>query len=127
MAGILDIVNINMLGAVRVISVEQGEDPRDFTTGFTATPIYYRQALPVDATRTGPCIVEQMDTTTVVPPQATLCVDALGASTSRCPRADEPWRCAQGHAVVCLEGQAPVPARRTGAHGGTPLQKNTFR
>ncbi|MEE8292639.1 MAG: hydantoinase/oxoprolinase family protein, partial [Candidatus Tectomicrobia bacterium] len=30
-AGILDIVNANMMGAVRVISVEQGEDPRDFT------------------------------------------------------------------------------------------------
>jgi N-methylhydantoinase A len=29
-AGILDIVNTNMLGAVRVISVEQGEDPREF-------------------------------------------------------------------------------------------------
>jgi N-methylhydantoinase A len=29
-AGILDIVNANMMGAVRVISVEQGEDPRDF-------------------------------------------------------------------------------------------------
>jgi len=30
-AGILEIVNVNMMGAVRVISVEQGEDPRDFT------------------------------------------------------------------------------------------------
>jgi N-methylhydantoinase A len=29
-AGILDIVNANMMGAVRVISVEQGEDPREF-------------------------------------------------------------------------------------------------
>jgi N-methylhydantoinase A len=29
-AGILDIVNVNMMGAVRVISVERGEDPRDF-------------------------------------------------------------------------------------------------
>jgi N-methylhydantoinase A len=29
-AGILDIVNANMMGAVRVISVEQGEDARDF-------------------------------------------------------------------------------------------------
>jgi len=29
-AGILDIVNANMIGAVRVISVEQGEDPREF-------------------------------------------------------------------------------------------------
>ncbi len=30
-AGVLDIVNANMMGAVRVISVEQGADPRDFT------------------------------------------------------------------------------------------------
>ena len=28
--GVLDIVNVNMLGAVRVISVERGEDPRRF-------------------------------------------------------------------------------------------------
>jgi N-methylhydantoinase A len=30
-AGIIEIVNVNMMGAVRVISIEQGEDPRDFT------------------------------------------------------------------------------------------------
>src|SRR5687768_3026490 len=30
-AGLLEIINVNMMGAVRVISVEQGEDPRDFT------------------------------------------------------------------------------------------------
>ncbi len=30
-AGMLEIVNVNMIGALRVISVEQGEDPRDFT------------------------------------------------------------------------------------------------
>lgn len=30
-AGVLEIVNVNMMGAVRVISVEQGEDPREFT------------------------------------------------------------------------------------------------
>jgi N-methylhydantoinase A len=29
-AGIIEIINVNMMGAVRVISVEQGEDPRDF-------------------------------------------------------------------------------------------------
>ena len=29
-AGILEIINVNMMGAVRVISVEQGEDPRGF-------------------------------------------------------------------------------------------------
>jgi N-methylhydantoinase A len=30
-AGVLEIINVNMRGAVRVISVEQGEDPREFT------------------------------------------------------------------------------------------------
>jgi N-methylhydantoinase A len=30
-AGVIEIVNVNMMGAVRVISVEQGEDPRSFT------------------------------------------------------------------------------------------------
>ena len=30
-AGVLEIINVNMMGALRVISVEQGEDPRDFT------------------------------------------------------------------------------------------------
>ncbi len=30
-AGVLEIINVNMMGAVRVISVEQGEDPRNFT------------------------------------------------------------------------------------------------
>lgn len=30
-AGVLEIINVNMMGAVRVISVEQGEDPRDFS------------------------------------------------------------------------------------------------
>jgi N-methylhydantoinase A len=29
-AGIVEIINVNMMGALRVISVEQGEDPRDF-------------------------------------------------------------------------------------------------
>src|SRR4029079_15157153 len=30
-AGVIEIINVNMMGAVRVISVEQGIDPRDFT------------------------------------------------------------------------------------------------
>jgi len=29
-AGVIEIVNVNMMGALRVISIEQGEDPRDF-------------------------------------------------------------------------------------------------
>ncbi len=29
-AGVIEIINVNMMGALRVISVERGEDPRDF-------------------------------------------------------------------------------------------------
>jgi N-methylhydantoinase A len=47
-------------------------------TGFVPTPVYDRDRLPLDVELYGPCIVEQMDSTTVVPPQATLRVDAFG-------------------------------------------------
>ncbi len=47
-------------------------------TGFVPTPIYERARLPIDADVQGPCIIEQMDTTTVVPPQAALRVDTWG-------------------------------------------------
>ncbi len=48
-------------------------------TDFIPTPIYDRERLPVDADVRGPCIIEQMDTTTVVPPQAALHIDTLGS------------------------------------------------
>jgi N-methylhydantoinase A len=47
-------------------------------TGFVPTPIYARDRLPLDVELLGPCIIEQMDTTTVVPPQATVRLDVLG-------------------------------------------------
>jgi len=47
-------------------------------TGFVATPVYDRDRLPVKSRITGPAIVEQMDTTTVVPPRAKLASDELG-------------------------------------------------
>jgi N-methylhydantoinase A len=47
-------------------------------TGFAPTPIYARDRLPLDVELRGPCIIEQMDPTTVVPPQATLRLDVLG-------------------------------------------------
>ncbi|MDH3603455.1 MAG: hydantoinase/oxoprolinase family protein [Candidatus Tectomicrobia bacterium] len=46
-------------------------------TGFIPTPVYERERLPVDADVQGPCIIEQMDTTTVAPPQAALHIDTL--------------------------------------------------
>jgi N-methylhydantoinase A len=47
-------------------------------TGFVTTPVYDRDRLPSDCRITGPAIVEQMDTTTVVPPRAKLRGDRLG-------------------------------------------------
>jgi N-methylhydantoinase A len=47
-------------------------------TGFIPTPIYERERLPINSDIQGPCIIEQMDTTTVTPPQAELRIDPLG-------------------------------------------------
>ena len=46
--------------------------------GYVATLVYDRDRLPADARITGPAIVEQMDTTTVVPPRANVRVDRAG-------------------------------------------------
>ena len=47
-------------------------------TGYVATPVYDRARLPGDCRITGPAIIEQMDTTTVVPPGAKLKHDKRG-------------------------------------------------
>ena len=47
-------------------------------TDFVTTPVYARERLPTGCRITGPAIVEQMDTTTVVPPRAKLRNDRLG-------------------------------------------------
>jgi N-methylhydantoinase A len=47
-------------------------------TGFVSTPVYDRARLPVNARINGPAIIEQMDTTTVVPPRAKMRNDKLG-------------------------------------------------
>lgn len=47
-------------------------------TGYVATPVYDRDRLPADCRITGPAIIEQMDTTTVVPPRAKLTQDRYG-------------------------------------------------
>ena len=47
-------------------------------TGFVATPVYERTRLPAQILIRGPAIVEQMDTTVVVPPGATMQGDRLG-------------------------------------------------
>lgn len=48
------------------------------TKGFTDTAIYERSLLPTGATFSGPAIVEQPDTTTVMPPGCTATVDPYG-------------------------------------------------
>jgi N-methylhydantoinase A len=47
-------------------------------TGFVMTPVYDRDRLPAECRITGPAIIEQMDTTTVVPPKAKLTQDRYG-------------------------------------------------
>ena len=46
--------------------------------GYVSTAVYDRDRLPAECRLTGPAIVEQMDTTTVVPPGAKLRHDKLG-------------------------------------------------
>jgi N-methylhydantoinase A len=46
--------------------------------GYLATPVYDRDRLPANAALSGPAIIEQMDTTTVVPPGARVKCDRLG-------------------------------------------------
>src|SRR5882757_884453 len=48
------------------------------STGLCTTPVYDRDRLPTGADFVGPAIVEQMDTTTVVPPHARVEVDIIG-------------------------------------------------
>jgi N-methylhydantoinase A len=47
-------------------------------TGFVPTPVYDRDRLCADCRITGPAIIEQMDTTTIVPPKAKLKQDRHG-------------------------------------------------
>ena len=46
--------------------------------GFVETSIYQREALPVGAVFEGPAIIEQADTTTVMPPRTSCKVDEYG-------------------------------------------------
>jgi N-methylhydantoinase A len=48
------------------------------STGYVATPVYDRDKIAAGAQFTGPAIIEQMDTTTVVPPHAEVEIDRLG-------------------------------------------------
>lgn len=60
-----------------------------FGAGFMPTPVYDRDRLPADTRFEGPAIVEQMDTTTVVPPGAAVNVDRVGNLLIDIPTASE--------------------------------------
>lgn len=66
--GIIEIVNLNMVGAVRVISVERGEDPRRFTL------VAFGGAGPLHAAE----IAEQMGITRIIVPAHPGLLSAVG-------------------------------------------------
>ncbi|WP_411731041.1 hydantoinase/oxoprolinase family protein [Paeniglutamicibacter sp.] len=47
-------------------------------TGWLSTPVYNRAQLPAGATFSGPAIIDQLDSTTVVPPRTTAEIDGWG-------------------------------------------------
>ena len=49
-----------------------------FEEGWSDTPVYRREHLAVDAEFSGPAIVEQLDTTTVIEPGDRVRVDPMG-------------------------------------------------
>jgi N-methylhydantoinase A len=46
--------------------------------GYVTTAVYDRDRVPADAALSGPAIIEQMDTTTIVPPRASVRADRAG-------------------------------------------------
>lgn len=61
-----------------VAEARTGMRPVWFAGGWHETPVYWRDHLPADAAFDGPAIVEQMDTTLVVPPGDRVRTDAMG-------------------------------------------------
>jgi|GEM_PF-3069276 len=64
-------VTITPVAVRPVIFATNGPAPQD-------TPIYQRETLPAGGTFTGPAIVTQYDTTTVLPPGWLARIDAIG-------------------------------------------------
>ncbi len=64
--------------AATVADAKVGERQVRYDEGVHATPIYSREALPLGAEFSGPAIVEQLDSTTVVDPDCTVTVDDVG-------------------------------------------------
>jgi N-methylhydantoinase A len=74
-------------GAHRALTEAQVGERRAYfaPAGFVPTPIFDRARLPVDARLPGPAIVEQPDTTTVIPPGHTATVERSGNLRIRRP------------------------------------------
>ncbi|MDQ4018588.1 MAG: hydantoinase/oxoprolinase family protein, partial [Actinomycetota bacterium] len=71
-AGIVDIVNENMLGGLRLVSVQQGFDPRDFAL------VAFGGAGPMHAC----ALAEELEMKTVLVPRASGVLSALGLAVS---------------------------------------------
>ena len=78
--------------AARLDAARRGERRAWFDGAWQATPLYAREALPEGASFPGPAIVEQLDTTTCVPPGCRAEVDALGNLIIEVPHAREEER-----------------------------------
>ena len=86
----VQLVNLRLtaLGRLPDLTLRQQADPAKArlrtrevwftTTGFTPTPVHWRDGLTEGTQLVGPAIVEALDSTTVVPPGWTARVDALG-------------------------------------------------
>jgi N-methylhydantoinase A len=61
-----------------LVEARTGVRPVWFAGGWHETPVYWRDHLPLGAAFAGPAIVEQMDTTLVVPPGDRVATDAMG-------------------------------------------------
>lgn len=85
----IEIVNVRLRAVAKLSqSSSSASSPKVFVPAFdtkdvwfdengpTATPMYDRAGLPVGTTISGPAIITQLDSTTVVPPRAELRVDA---------------------------------------------------
>jgi N-methylhydantoinase A len=89
----VELVNLKVLGIGLVPKPEIGEVKRDANLkdalkkprkvwfrdfDFVETAIYERGLMPIGATFDGPAIIEQPDTTTVIPPKSKCKIDKYG-------------------------------------------------
>jgi N-methylhydantoinase A len=77
--GTIDQPRIGRSGPVSEQSAERGEREVYFSgSGFVPTPVYWRDQVPGQQRIAGPAIVEQADSTTVIPPGWAASVDDIG-------------------------------------------------